>query len=115
MERVLLVGNGGREHAIARAVKRSNGSVQLYAFMGAKNPGIARLCEEFVVGNTLDAGAVAKFATSKRISLAVIGPEAPLEAGVVDELQKNGVGCAGPTRSAARMETDKGFARELLK
>lgn len=115
MERVLLVGNGGREHAIARAVKRSNGPVQLYAFMGAKNPGIARLCKEFVVGNVLDAKAVAEFAVSRGITLAVIGPEAPLEAGVVDELLKNGVECAGPTKSAARLETDKGFARELLK
>lgn len=115
MERVLLIGNGGREHAIARAIKRSNNLNELYAFMGARNPGIARLCKEFVIGNTLDAVAVAKFATSRGITLAVIGPEAPLEAGVVDELQKNGVECAGPTKNAARMETDKGFARELLK
>jgi len=115
MERVLLIGNGGREHAIARAVKRSNGSSELYAFMGAKNPGIAKLCREFLIGNTNDAAAVAKFAASKKIDLAVVGPEAPLEAGVVDELLKHDVRCASPTKSAARMETDKGFARELLR
>jgi len=115
MERVLLIGNGGREHAIARAVKRSNGLSELYAFMAAKNPGIAKLCREFSIGNTNDAAAVAKFALSKKIDLAVVGPEAPLEAGVVDELLKHGVRCASPTKSAARMETDKGFARELLR
>jgi len=115
MERVLLIGNGGREHAIARAVKRSNGLSELYAFMAAKNPGIAKLCREFSIGNTNDAAAVAKFALSKKIDLVVVGPEAPLEAGVVDELLKHGVRCASPTKSAARMETDKGFARELLR
>ena len=114
MERILLIGNGGREHAIARAIRRSKTPHELYAFMGARNPGIARLCKGYVIGNTLDAGAAAKFAASRKIDLAVVGPEAPLEAGVVDELLRNGVECASPTRSAARMETDKGFARELL-
>jgi phosphoribosylamine--glycine ligase len=115
MERVLLIGNGGREHAIARAIRMSRIPHELYAFVGAKNPGIAKLCKEFFIGNTNDAAAVAKFAASKKIDLAVVGPEAPLEAGVVDELQKNKIECAGPTKSAARMETDKGFARELLR
>ncbi|QLJ52413.1 MAG: Phosphoribosylamine--glycine ligase [Candidatus Fermentimicrarchaeum limneticum] len=114
MERVLLIGNGGREHAIAWAIKRSNVQNELYSLMGARNPGIAKLCKEFFIGDALNAATVAKFALSKRIDLAVVGPEAPLDAGVVDELLRNGVECASPTRSAARMETDKGFARELL-
>jgi len=114
MERILLIGNGGREHAIARAVRRSRISHELYAFMEAKNPGIVRLCKEAFVGKTTDAGLVAKFAVSRKIDLVVVGPEAPLDAGVVDELEKYGIGCAGPAKSGARMETDKGFTRELL-
>lgn len=114
MERILLIGNGGREHAIARAVMRSGTPHELYAFMEAKNPGIAKLCKEFFIGKTTDARLVAKFAISRKIDLAVIGPEAPLDAGVVDELEKSEVECAGPSKSGARMETDKGFTRELL-
>ncbi len=114
MERILLIGNGGREHAIARAIRRSREKHELYAFMEAKNPGIVRLCKEAFVGKTTDARLIAKFAISRKIDLAVIGPEAPLDAAVVDELEKFGIGCAGPSKSGARMETDKGFMRELL-
>jgi phosphoribosylamine--glycine ligase len=114
MERILLIGNGGREHAIARAVRKSRIPHELCAFMEAKNPGIAKLSKEFFIGKTTDAGLVSKFALSRKIDIAVVGPEAPLDAGVVDELEKCGIGCAGPSKSAARLETDKGFARELL-
>jgi len=114
MERILLIGNGGREHAIARAIRRSRISHELYAFMEAKNPGIAKLCKEFFIGKTTDAGLVSKFVISRKIDLVVVGPEAPLDAGVGDELEKYGIGCVGPTKSGARMETDKGFTRELL-
>jgi len=114
MERILLIGNGGREHAIAKAIRKSRIPHELYAFMEAKNPGIAKLCKEFFIGKTTNAGLVSKFAISRKIDLAVVGPEAPLDAGVVDELEKHDIGCAGPTKSGARMETDKGFTRELL-
>jgi phosphoribosylamine--glycine ligase len=114
MERILLIGNGGREHAIARAIRKSRIPHELYAFMEAKNPGIVRLCKEAFVGKTTDARLIAKFAISRKIDLAVIGPEAPLDAAVVDELEKFGIGCAGPSKSGARMETDKGFMREVL-
>jgi phosphoribosylamine--glycine ligase len=114
MDRILLIGNGGREHAIARAVRRSRIPHELYAFMETKNPGIAKLCKEFFIGRTTDARLIAKFAMSRKIDLAVVGPEAPLDAAVVDELEKYGIECAGPTKSGARLETDKGFVRELL-
>lgn len=109
-----MIGSGGREHAIAKAVSESKSEHELYAFMSSKNPGIAKLCKEFVVGNINDPALVAKFASNKKIGLAVVGPEAPLEAGIIDALEKNEVGCAGPVKSAARLETDKAFARDLM-
>jgi len=113
--KVLLVGNGAREHAMAVAISKSPQDPELYAFMSAKNPGIARLCKDFAVSDLLDPRLVAKWAEKQGIELAVVGPEAPLEAGVVDALEAEGIACAGPNRSAARLETDKSFTRELLK
>jgi len=117
--KVLLVGSGGREHAIAAALCRSAEHVQLYAFMGSNNPGITRLVDEhkgkFVIGDIRDADAVVKWALSAGVDYAVIGPEVVLEAGVVDKLEESGIRCASPLREAARIETDKAFARELMK
>jgi len=80
--KILIVGNGAREHAIASALHRSSQKPELYAFMTAKNPGIAKLCKEFKIGNTCDAKAVSDYAVNKNINFAVIGPEAPLAAQV---------------------------------
>jgi phosphoribosylamine--glycine ligase len=110
---VLLVGNGAREHAIAEAICRSN--IELYAFMKAKNPGIARLSKEYKIGDINDGKAVADWAWSKKIDLAVVGPEAPLEVGVVDSLEEKGIDCAGPNKTTARLETDKAFTRNLMR
>jgi phosphoribosylamine---glycine ligase len=115
MDKVLLVGNGAREHAIAEAICRSPGKPQLYAYMSKKNPGIARLSKEYAIGDILDAKEIAAWAKEKKISLAIVGPEAPLDAGVVDALEKEGIDCASPCREAARLETDKAFSRDLLK
>jgi len=113
--KVLLIGNGAREHAIAAAVRRSEKEPELYAFMKARNPGIARLCKDLNIGDICYPDAVVKYAKSKNIDLAVVGPEAPLEVGVVDALEEAGVMCASPCQSAARLETDKSFTRSLLK
>lgn len=113
MKKLLLIGNGGREHAIAAAIKRGS-ECELYAVMNARNPGIARLCKDYVVGSTTDAKLVAKYAESNRIALAVVGPETPLEAGVVDALEEKGIACAAPRQSVARLETDKAFTRQLM-
>ncbi len=116
--KVLLVGNGGREHAIASALCRSGQALQFYAFVSANNPGITRLVREhhgeMAIGDIHDGKSVSEWALNKKIELAVIGPDAVLEAGVVDELQKRGVACASPERAAARLEWDKSFARELM-
>ena len=119
MVKVLLVGNGGREHAMASAICRSGESVSLCAFMGSNNPGIARLAKqnggESVVGSVLSPESVAKWAESRGVELAVIGPESALEAGVADRLSEKGVRCASPLKSAARLESDKSFCRNLMK
>lgn len=88
--KVLLVGGGGREHAIAEAIARSKKTPQLYAVMGKKNPGIARLCKDFLLVKETDPSIVA-YALKNEIELAVIGPEAPLAAGIPDLLWGAGI------------------------
>lgn len=118
MRNFLLVGNGAREHAIADAICR-NREVKLFAFMGAKNPGIVALCErsggEYAIGDIHSPSSVVEWASSKNISLAFPSPDAVLEAGVTDALEKAGIKCAAPVREAARLEWDKAYARELMK
>jgi phosphoribosylamine--glycine ligase len=111
--KLLLVGSGGREHAMAEAITR-DGEVSLYAFMARRNPGIARLAKEIRIGKETDAGKARDFAVKEGVDYAIIGPEAPLEAGIVDLLEEAGIPCAGPTRAAARLETDKAFCRDLM-
>ncbi|PKP54515.1 MAG: phosphoribosylamine--glycine ligase [Candidatus Altiarchaeales archaeon HGW-Altiarchaeales-3] len=113
--KILLVGNGAREHAICSALKRSPKNPGLFAFMTAKNPGIVKLCKDFKIGDTCDAKAVCDYALNKNINFVVVGPEAPLAAGVCDELENNGIGCVGPKKVAAQIETNKAFARNLMK
>jgi phosphoribosylamine--glycine ligase len=82
--------------------------------MARRNPGIARLAKGIHLGRETDAKKVRDFAVKEGIDHAIIGPEAPLEAGVVDLLEESGIPCAGPTRAAARLETDKAFCRDLM-
>jgi phosphoribosylamine---glycine ligase len=112
--RVLVVGSGAREHAIAAAMARSPQAPVLLCFSGARNPGIAVFCAAYGLGNITDAGAVAAFASAQHATLAIIGPEAPLAAGVADALWAAGVPTVGPTAALARIESSKGFARDLL-
>ena len=108
--KVLVVGTGAREHAIADALKDD---VELYCYMGKVNPGISKIAE-FAQGDEGEIEKVAKFAVDNNIDIAFIGPEAPLGKGIVDELEKNGISCVGPSQSAARIETDKSFMRKLF-
>jgi phosphoribosylamine--glycine ligase len=113
-ERVLMVGSGAREHAIAVALARSVQGPELVCFSGVVNPGIAALCTAYGVGSMTDPAAVAAFAREQGATLAVVGPEAPLAAGVADALWAEGVPVVGPTQSLARVESSKAFTRELL-
>ena len=106
---VLVVGGGGREHAIVEALVR--GGADIYAAMKNRNPGIARLAQDLLLIKETDIDKVVRFAQDAGVELAVIGPEAPLEAGLSDALEERRHGVVGPTKNAARIETDKGFAR----
>ncbi len=110
--KALLVGSGAREHAIADALIA--GGAELFAYMQLLNPGIKKIAKRFAVGKADDTTAAVKFATENSVDIAVIGPEAPLAAGVVDELEKAGIKCVGPTRQLAQLETSKSFARQLM-
>jgi phosphoribosylamine--glycine ligase len=111
--KVLLVGGGGREHAIARALSRSD-EMDLFSVMARKNPGIASLAKEVLLERETSVQPVVRFAKTRSIDYVVIGPEAPLEAGLVDHLEQEKIPCIGPTLAAARLETDKAFCREMM-
>lgn len=113
-ETVLIIGSGAREHAIALALMRSPQHPTLLCFSGARNPGIASLCVNYGLGEITDPVAVVTFACAHHATIAVIGPEAPLAAGVADALWAAGVPVVGPKQSLARIESSKGFTRELL-
>ena len=114
MLNVLLVGNGAREHAIAEAIMRSARSPRLFSYMKANNPGIASLSESVVIGGYGDLSSIRDFAVSSQAHFAVIGPEDPLNYGVVDYLADAGIPSVGPAKDQTRLETSKSFTRQLL-
>ncbi|HEY5605770.1 MAG TPA: phosphoribosylamine--glycine ligase [Thermoplasmata archaeon] len=111
--RVLVVGGGGREHAIVEALRRSR--AELYAAMANQNPGIRRAARDVLLGDVSSVERIAEWAKARGVELAVIGPEAPLAAGIVDGLEAAGIPCVGPNRDAAQLETNKEFTRELMR
>tara|TARA_Y100000310_G_scaffold140319_1_gene139677 strand:- start:1023 stop:2345 length:1323 start_codon:yes stop_codon:yes gene_type:complete len=114
MTRIMVVGHGARENVIAEAFRR-NKAVKLYSFMKSKNPGIASLSEDALVGSYSDLESIREFAKKNNIDFAFIGPEDPLNEGVVDALEEEGIESVGPTKLLAQLETSKSFTRELLK
>ncbi len=114
MLNILLIGNGAREHAIAEAIMRSGHQPRLFSYMKANNPGIASLSENIMNGNYTDLAAIVSFAQAHKVGFAVIGPEDPLNNGVVDALKRAGIPAVGPTQSLARLETSKSFTRDLV-
>ncbi|WP_418282527.1 phosphoribosylamine--glycine ligase [Halorubrum sp. DTA98] len=111
-ETVLLVGGGGREHAIARALADD---CDLYACASNRNPGITDLATEFAVVEETDAEGIVAFAADVGADLAVIGPESALAAGVADALDDAGVYTFGPRKAEARLETDKAYQRRFMR
>jgi phosphoribosylamine--glycine ligase len=107
---VLLIGAGGREHALAWKISASPLLGRLYAAPG--NPGIAQHAE-CVALDVADHEAVIAFAKEKQIGLVVVGPEAPLVAGLADDLAASGIAVFGPTAKAAQLEGSKGFTKDL--
>lgn len=114
MIKILLIGSGAREHAIAKAIKKSKQPNQLFCFATGNNPGIMELSREYSVGDLAEIKDIARFAVQHSIDFAVIGPETPLALGVVDELAKYNMSAVGPNKQLAQIETSKGFARDLL-
>jgi phosphoribosylamine---glycine ligase len=109
--RVLVVGSGGREHALAWKIAQSPRLEELHAAPG--NPGIAQLGSCHPV-RAEDGDGVLALARSLRVDLVVVGPEAPLVAGLADRLRRGGVPVFGPSAASARIEGSKAFAKEML-
>ena len=107
---VLLIGAGGREHALAFALAKSPLLTKLYCAPG--NPGIAKLAE-LVALKITDHAAVIQFCADHKIGFVVVGPEAPLVVGLVDDLTAAGIQAFGPTKFAAQLEGSKGFTKDI--
>ena len=109
--KVLVIGTGGREHALALALSRDPAVEEVHAAPG--NPGIAAFATLHDV-DQLDGDAVATLAEKLGADLVVIGPEAPLVAGVADDVRGRGISCFGPSRAAAELEGSKAFAKDVM-
>jgi phosphoribosylamine--glycine ligase len=109
--RVLVVGGGGREHALAWKIAQSPQVTKLYCAPG--NPGIARVAECLPIAAD-DLSALRDAAKAHRVDLTVVGPEAPLAAGIVDEFRKDKLLIFGPHKAAARIEASKAFSKDLM-
>ncbi|PZU10832.1 phosphoribosylamine--glycine ligase [Sphingomonas sp.] len=110
--KVLLIGSGGREHALAWKLAQSPRLTKLYAAPG--NPGIARHAEPVDL-DPLHIEAIVAFARDENIGLVVVGPEQPLVAGLADRLREDGILVFGPSKAAAQLEGSKGFTKDLCR
>ncbi len=109
--KTLVIGAGGREHALALALARDPAVTEVHAAPG--NPGMTAVATLHPV-DPLDGGAVARLATTLGVDLVVVGPEAPLVAGVADAVRAVGISCFGPSREAAALEGSKAFAKDVM-
>lgn len=110
--RILIVGNGGREHALLWKLRRDAPDADFFATM--PNGGMAPLCEAVAISPG-DVEALTGWAAGHRIDLTVVGPEAPLAAGIVDRFEAKGLPVFGPSKAAARIESSKAYAKDLLR
>ncbi len=111
--RVLLIGGGAREHAIGEALVRAG--AELFVVAHNENPGLAEIAKGFLDEDEKNVAPIVAWATRQRIGMAVIGLEDPLKVGLPDDLMEAGIPTVGPTMAAARLETSKLFARELMR
>lgn len=109
--KILVIGNGAREHALAWKIARSPHADAIYAIPG--NAGTAGIAHNIDISSS-DIPAIIKKAQELHVGLVVVGPEAPLAAGITDQFTQTGIPVFGPSGSAARLESSKAFARELM-
>ncbi|MBW8752430.1 MAG: phosphoribosylamine--glycine ligase, partial [Propionibacteriales bacterium] len=109
--KTLVIGTGGREHALALALSRDPSVSEVHAAPG--NPGIASVATLHEV-DPMDGPAVAALAVELGVDLVVVGPEAPLVAGVADAVRERGISCFGPSAAAAQLEGSKAFAKDVM-
>ena len=109
--KVLVIGGGGREHAIVHALSKSSKVTEIYAAPG--NAGISKLAMCVNIKDT-EVEKLVEFAKSEKIDLVVVGPEASLAVGIIDALNAAGIKAFGPTKAAARIESSKNFAKDLM-
>ncbi|AFC99585.1 phosphoribosylamine--glycine ligase [Methanocella conradii HZ254] len=112
--KVLVVGSGGRENSIVEALARSAYKPKIYAAMGNLNPGIRRRSVDYFLTKETDVQAIAQYAEDRGVDFVVVGPEAPLAAGLVDELYDRGIPAASPVKEAALLESDKAWTRAFM-
>ena len=110
--RILIVGNGGREHALLWKLRRDAPSAEF--FCTQPNGGMAPLCTAVELAAS-DVVALSGWAASNRIDLTVVGPEGPLAAGIVDRFEQKGLSIFGPSKAAARIESSKAYSKELMR
>ncbi len=112
---ILVIGSGAREHAITAALHRSEQQPKIFCYGTTINPGIKQMTHHYRVGNIKDVDAVVKMAKEWQVSLAIIGPEAPLEKGLADAFWLASIPVIGPKQKLAQIETSKSYARDLMR
>ena len=110
--KVLIVGSGGREHAIATSVAKSEKVSKIYCAPG--NAGIGQIAECVPIG-AMEFDRIVEFAKEKEIDLTIVGMDDPLVGGLIDELEKAGLKAFGPRKNAAILEGSKAFSKDLMK
>lgn len=113
--KVLLIGGGGREHAIAWKLAQSEHVQHVYALPGSAAIGRLAKCSQLSAGfNVKNTAEISRWCTANGVALVVVGPEDPLAAGLVDVLLEAGVRCFGPTQAGAQIEADKCWSKEFM-
>jgi len=112
--RILVLGNGAREHAICSALSRSKKNPEIFSFASAKNPGIYQLAKKMKIADLFDFAELKRFANFHKIDFAVLGPDDPIAAGAADALAEIGIPSIGPTKKLAQIESSKSYTRDLL-
>ena len=112
--KIMVVGHGGREHAIALALAHSSYHPELIAFMSYKNPGVEKLCSKVIFGEMRNVDNIVSSAWDNKVDMVMVGPEEPLIFGVIDHIIKKGIPCIGPQQNLAKLEGDKSYLREII-